>query len=341
MTEERTQTHAQNATPTREQRVFVFWPGGASSHVLPRRGRLTFGRSEECDVPIPHPSVSRQHAAIHVGPPIAVEDLASSNGTRLSGRRLKARDPEELRPGLFVEMGLATVVLQSADEPGAGRPIPDSHPDTVRVPVAGADATTMDRLWQLVDLVAAGRLSVVVRGETGVGKEVVASAIHARSPRASRPLVRLNCASLPEHLLESELFGFERGAFTGATHAKPGLIEVADGGTLVLDEVAELPGAMQAKLLRVLENREVLRLGALAPRTVDVRFISSTHRDLEALVAEQRFRADLYYRLNGITITIPPLRDRRAEIRTLAETFVRDACTHMGWAPAPIGAAGS
>jgi DNA-binding NtrC family response regulator len=177
----------------------------------------------------------------------------------------------------------------------------------------------------MVDQVAPATVSVLVLGETGVGKEVCAEAIHRKSPRAGRTFLRLNCAALPDSLLESELFGFEKGAFTGAAAAKPGLIESADGGTVFLDEIGELPAAAQAKLLRVLDAREVTRLGGLAPRKVDVRFVAATNRSLEAEIAAGRFRQDLYYRLAAVTLRIPPLRERVAEIVPLARRFVVEA----------------
>jgi transcriptional regulator with PAS, ATPase and Fis domain len=163
---------------------------------------------------------------------------------------------------------------------------------------------------------------VLLLGETGVGKEVVAGAIHSRSPRASGPFVAVNCAAMSESLFESELFGYERGAFTGADRAKPGLLESAHGGTLFLDEVGDMPLAPQAKLLRVLERREVLRLGSVKPKAIDVRIISATNRDLSVEIAAKRFRQDLYFRLNGVSIPIPPLRSRRDEIEPLARHFV-------------------
>jgi two-component system response regulator AtoC len=188
----------------------------------------------------------------------------------------------------------------------------------------------MAAVLALVERIAVGEISVLVCGETGVGKEVLAEHLHARSRRATRPLVRLNCAALPEQLLESELFGHEKGAFTGATAAKPGLLEQADGGTVLLDEVGELPLALQAKLLRVLEQRELLRVGGLRPRRVDLRFVSATHRDLIADVTAGRFREDLYFRIAGVTIEVPPLRERPDELRTLMPRFIADAARALG-----------
>jgi DNA-binding NtrC family response regulator len=197
-----------------------------------------------------------------------------------------------------------------------------------------ADAA-MQHFDRIVQRIAAGTISVLVSGETGVGKEVLAELLHKLSPRAARPFLRLNCAALTESLLESELFGHERGAFTGAAQAKPGLLETADGGTVFLDEIGELPMSIQVKLLRVLEERKVLRVGGLAPRAIDVRFLAATNRDLEHEVAQGRFRQDLYFRLNGVALTIPPLRARLGELPALAVGFLRDAAERAGQAEPP------
>ncbi len=186
------------------------------------------------------------------------------------------------------------------------------------------------RVEPLLERIAMSPLSVLILGETGVGKEVIARTVHDRSNRADRPMVCINCAALAESLLEAELFGHERGAFTGAINAKAGLLEAADGGTVFLDEVGEMPLALQAKILRALEQREVVRLGAIKPRTIDVRFVAATNRDLEREVSQGRFRQDLYFRLNGISLTIPPLRERQDEIEPLAKSFARRAGQTMG-----------
>jgi len=188
------------------------------------------------------------------------------------------------------------------------------------------ESGAMDRLTRLVERVAPSDISIVIHGETGVGKEVMARQIHRLSPRATKPFVGLNCAALTETLLESELFGHERGAFSGAVNTKPGLFEVADKGTVFLDEIGEMSPAIQAKLLRVLEERTVLRVGGLAPRAIDVRFLAASHKDLEVEAADNRFRQDLYFRLNGITLEIPPLRDRIGELEGLVTNFVADIC---------------
>jgi len=186
-----------------------------------------------------------------------------------------------------------------------------------------AQSPAMKRVLQLVGQVSASGATVLLQGESGTGKELLARAIHAGSPRKERPLITVNCAAIPEGLLESELFGHEKGAFTGAAARKPGRFELADGSTLFLDEVAELSPAMQAKLLRVLQEREIEPLGATRTLTVDVRILAATNQDLAGLVQERRFREDLYYRLTVITITVPPLRDRPEDLLPLAEHFLR------------------
>jgi transcriptional regulator with GAF, ATPase, and Fis domain len=191
------------------------------------------------------------------------------------------------------------------------------------------------RLAPLLERIAGASINVLLLGETGVGKEVVAEWLHRLSPRSARPLLKLNCAALSEPLLESELFGHERGAFTGAHQAKPGLLESARGGTVFLDEVGELSAATQSKLLRVLEERKARRVGALRLVPIDVRFVAATNRDLEADARNGQFRRDLYFRLSGISLVIPPLRERVGEIEALARAFVAATCreSHRGREP--------
>ncbi|MBI3014137.1 MAG: sigma-54-dependent Fis family transcriptional regulator [Candidatus Tectomicrobia bacterium] len=188
----------------------------------------------------------------------------------------------------------------------------------------------MRELFQLILQVAPSDAAVLIQGESGTGKELVARAIHTHSARSKRILLSLNCAALPETLLESELFGHEKGAFTGALTAKKGLLEVADGGTLYLDEIGDMPYSLQAKLLRAVEQGEFLRLGGQSPIHVDVRTISSTNRNLKEMVESGKFREDLYYRLNIIMIHVPPLRDRQEDIPLLSEHFCRKFAEKMG-----------
>jgi two-component system NtrC family response regulator len=180
----------------------------------------------------------------------------------------------------------------------------------------------MQEVLSIVRRVAPSDATVVIRGESGTGKELIAKAIHHASARAAGPLVRVNCAALPETLLEPELFGHEKGAFTGAVATRRGRFELAHGGTLFLDEIGDLPLSLQVKLLRVLQEREIERVGSSRPIAVDVRLLAATHRDLEALVREGRFRDDLYYRINVVTVTLPPLRERREDVPRLLDHFL-------------------
>ncbi|HKE19012.1 MAG TPA: sigma 54-interacting transcriptional regulator [Kofleriaceae bacterium] len=199
----------------------------------------------------------------------------------------------------------------------------------------------MRRVYALVDRVADTPMTVLILGETGVGKEVVAESLHRRSGRRARPFVRLNCACLPETLLESELFGHEKGAFTGADRRKVGYFEAAVGGTIFLDEMGEISPAVQAKLLRVLEERKLTRVGGTQEIEVDVRVVCATNRDLEAEVGRRQFREDLFFRVSGFTILVPPLRDRRSEILPLADYFLGQMARELDQAAPRIAPAAS
>lgn len=188
----------------------------------------------------------------------------------------------------------------------------------------------MDELLAEARLIAVTDASVLIRGESGTGKEVLARALHRASPRADKPFIAVNCAAIPDNLLESELFGHEKGAFTGAAARHQGLIAQADGGTLFLDEIGDMPLALQVKLLRVLQEREVRPLGASKPVAVDVRLISATHRDLELLISDGLFREDLFYRLNVLTLQLPALSERREDIPLLAQYFLSQLCERYG-----------
>jgi DNA-binding NtrC family response regulator len=184
------------------------------------------------------------------------------------------------------------------------------------------DTPEMKSIAQVIEQVSDNDVTVLIRGESGVGKELVARAIHQRSPRKDKPFVKVNCAALPSELLESELFGHEKGAFTGAAMTRIGKFEQADAGTIFLDEIAEMKAALQAKLLHVLQDGQFTKLGSNKPITVDVRIVAATNRDLEAMLLRTEFREDLYYRLKVIEVTVPPLRERRAEIVHLTHFFM-------------------
>jgi transcriptional regulator with PAS, ATPase and Fis domain len=192
-----------------------------------------------------------------------------------------------------------------------------------RSPIVGESAAVCE-LRRLIELVAESDATVLVKGPSGSGKELVASEVHARSKRAAAPFVAVNCAAIPDTLLEGELFGYEKGAFTGAEVRKPGRFEMAQHGTIFLDEIGELGAGVQAKLLRVLEERKVMRLGGTAPLDIDLRVVAATNRDLESAIRDGRFREDLYYRLNVFPIDVPTLAERRDDVPLLAEFFLRE-----------------
>jgi len=276
---------------------------------------VAIGRDPACELVVRHAAISRRHAVIRVGPPLTVQDLGSTNGTRVARTLHVGGAPVPLELGESFHVGPFSFTVLDGCPPasvtGSRGAIRITDPTPARAP-------------EVVRNVARSQASVLILGETGVGKEVLAQTVHELSGRPG-PLVRINCAALSESLLESELFGHEKGAFTSAIKSKPGLLEAAHRGTALLDEIAELSTGLQAKLLRALETREVTRVGAVAPIAIDVRFIAATHRDLATEIASQRFRADLYYRLDGVSFVIPPLRERRGMIAPLALQFVAAA----------------
>ncbi len=324
-----TQTEAPAIAAAPRPHLVMFHKDGIRSVPLRPDRPLIVGRAPECDMHFDTPLLSRAHFAVHLGGALAsVEDLRSANGTKLNGQKLPPQAPSALEDGTLIEAGGLFFMVKDHSpqelKTPAARLNESALPVGVQAGVVVVDPA-MARLHELVELVARSSIPVLVVGETGVGKEVISVALHQRSTRSEKPLVSLNCAALPETLLESELFGYEKGSFTGAIQAKQGLIEAAHGGTLFLDEIGEMPIATQAKLLRVLENGELLRLGATKARTVDVRFVAATNRNLPSQVAKGSFRRDLYYRLNGITIPVPPLRERPSEIPALAHHLLSAA----------------
>jgi two-component system response regulator AtoC len=317
-----------------------------SVHALPRTGTIVIGRSPDAQVKLTTRAVSRDHARIHVGERLEVEDLDSTNGTFVHNRRITPWLRVPILPGDGILLGEVLVMVMPAEVASSvGNAPPSSRGSALslanrsekrrRSPVVEDPA--MKALYKLAERVASvpSPISVLILGETGTGKELLAETIHHASPRATRKFVGLNCAALSESLLESELFGYERGAFTGAQQAKPGLLEDADGGTVFLDELGEMAPALQAKLLRVLETREVLRVGGRKARAIDVRFVAATNRDLEQEIAAGRFRSDLYYRLNVVTMHLPALRERTTEIVSLANHFIRERCAVFGRSQVP------
>ncbi len=294
--------------------LLVAGKGAFSTHALDRPA-LTIGRDRGCDIVIDDPSLSRRHATLRLGPPTTIQDLGSTNGVRVGGQLVKGGEPIALAPGEGFQIGSFACLIAAGDQGGATS---SRRSGTERLRV---EDPTIEGVPGFVRDVARTATSVLVLGETGAGKDVLAESLHVLSGRSGE-LARVNCAALAEPLIESELFGHEKGAFTGAAGTKVGLLESAQGGTVFLDEIGELPLATQAKLLRAIESREVLRIGSIRPIKIDVRFIAATNRDLPAEVAAKRFRQDLFFRLDGITLTLPPLRERAHRIRGLASGFL-------------------
>ncbi len=417
--------------------LLILLDGQFVTRPLPSIGEVIVGRSDECDLTIAHPSISRRHIRLRLGEKIQIEDLGSSNGTTVQGQPLMPKQSHTIATNESFALGDVTVVVQRRAALARARRLWNHDyfegrlqeecalaerrgstftlmslsvenrgldPDNFYAPLGdvlrevdvvgvygpgqleiilvdtedeeadlikwrlktsfksqgfdvaisraqfgkdGRDADkllakalnlepsfsgaaegivvqdpSMKNLHDLAARVAVGSINVLVLGETGVGKQVVAETIHRRSKRVDKPFLQLNCSALSEHLLESELFGHEKGAFTGAVQTKEGLLETANGGSVFLDEIGDMALPLQAKLLRVIENQEVLRVGGLKPRTIDVRFIAATNRDLEADVALGKFRQDLLFRINGVTLEVPPLRERKVELIHLAHAFL-------------------
>lgn len=229
---------------------------------------------------------------------------------------LKPFDVGEMRDVLAKAARAASDMRRIVRYQGATKPGDWTNDDIIGL------SRPMQEVYKLIGRVAPSDLPVLIVGESGTGKELVARAIYQHSLRKHKPFLAINCAAIPEQLLESELFGYERGAFTGAAIAKPGKFEVCDGGTIFLDEIGEMPLATQKKLLRVLESGEIEKVGSTRSARVDVRVIAATNRDLESLIAREEFRADLYYRLRVVEIRMPPLRERREDIPLLADYFL-------------------
>ena len=323
--------------------VLVYLRQQCTVFQLPESGMMRVGRGPGNEIRIEDPSVSRFHFALHVGELIEVEDLGSANGTSVfrsetdsaiedttqrndSEARLAAGERRALSPGDFIRAGVALIVVQVPKKPSrAAVSAVSSRPPAEFGPLVLLDPE-MKRAYDIAVRAAKSGISVLISGETGAGKEVFAETIHMRSNRKNKPLLRLNCAAMPEALLESELFGHERGAFTGANQAKVGLLESNDQGTVFLDEIGEMPLTTQAKLLRVLEEKSILRVGATKPRPIDVRFIWATNRDLRAEARLGHFRQDLYFSIAGVEFSIPPLRKRQTEIEPLARLFLQRFC---------------
>jgi transcriptional regulator with GAF, ATPase, and Fis domain len=298
---------------------------------------LSIGTAEGSGLELHDASVSRHHCSVVSTPQgFLVRDLGSRNGTRVNGCRIERG---YLDDGAMLEVGRTKVKFLPLDE-WISEPLSPSD----RLGRLLGRSSAMRRIFAIVPNLAASESTVLLEGETGTGKGVLAEAIHEASRRASGPFVVLDCASIPRTLIESELFGHLKGSFTGAHADRAGAFEQAEGGTIFLDEIGELPLDLQPKLLRALEERQVKRIGGRAPVKLDVRVIAATNRDLRAEVNRGAFRSDLYYRLDVFKLELPPLRERRDDIPLLVEAFYErlrpgrpvpqelvEACVRQAW----------
>ncbi len=295
--------------------VVVEGPDSGVRRALDPAG-MRIGTAPSNELPLKDRTVSRFHCELRFAGNVArVVDSGSTNGTFVDGVRVR---DAELAPGSKVRLGSTVLSVSSSGE----RALVELSPRHSFGDVLGV-SVEMRRLYAILEKIAPTDTTVLIQGETGAGKELVARAIHDSSPRASQPFVVVDCGAIAENLIESELFGHVRGAFSGAVSDRRGLFEEADGGTLFLDEIGELPPALQPKLLRVLERFEVRRVGSNSSKRVDVRIVAATNRPLAENVNSGTFREDLYYRIAVVELQLPPLRARRDDIPLLAQHFFR------------------
>jgi two-component system, NtrC family, response regulator GlrR len=278
-------------------------------------GRVVVGTHPSADIQLADPTLSRFHCEIElVDGRAIVRDLGSRNGTFVDGVSVMEA---HLRPGAILTLGKSKVRFDPSTDVVA---VPLS--ERSRFGLAVGSATPMRALFAVLERVAASEATILLLGETGTGKDILAESIHQESGRKDGPFVVVDCGALPANLLESELFGHERGAFTGADRVRMGAFEEASGGTLFLDEIGDLHPDLQPKLLGVLERREVQRIGSTTRHPVDVRIVAATSRPLRREVNEKRFRSDLYYRLAVVALTVPPLRERREDLPLLVDSLL-------------------
>jgi transcriptional regulator with GAF, ATPase, and Fis domain len=304
---------------TRVRRVMLRVTAGPDkgSQIQVANQRITVGRSAVNDLVLTDSSVSGTHIEIILNDPkgILLRDLGSTNGTSVVGVRLREA---WIEPGAKISLGKTELEFLSADSVEVRLSEQDHYGA-----MWGASAP-MREVFAVLEKIAPTEMNVLIGGETGCGKELVARALHDESPRAEKPFVVLDCGSLPRDLAEAAILGHKKGAFTGAINDRAGAFEDANGGTLFLDEIGELPLELQPKLLRVLDRREVQRIGETQVRKVDVRVVAATHRDLRKMVGQGLFREDLYFRLSVMAVDLPPLRDRGEDVQLLAQRFLQD-----------------
>jgi DNA-binding NtrC family response regulator len=327
-------------------RLSVTISNGMSVEVRLGQKEVSIGRGREADLQLPDPSVSRLHAKVfRVGRQYFLADLRSRNGTHADGTRitqLSLEDGRMFQVGPFrIHFHIPVSGAPAGEEPtappetaasgfdsGNAEPAPDAKRKEGPAAIAGAPfgliggSAPVRKLVATIRRVAASDVPVLIEGETGSGKELVARGIHDASARRDRPFIVVNCGAISPELIESELFGHEKGAFTGATAQRKGAFELANKGTIFLDEIGELPFTLQPKLLRVLEQKEVKRVGGNDLLLADVRILAATNRSLREEIARKTFREDLYFRIGAITVSIPPLRDRREDVAPIARHFL-------------------
>jgi len=290
--------------------------GDATAGATSDSTELTIGSAEGNHLVLGDPTVSRHHCAIRVTPRgCQLRDLGSTNGTWLANHQV---DGAYLKPGSTFRVGSITVRFDWLDDE-----VREELSEDDRFGDALGASPAMRHVFAMLARVAPSDSTVLLEGETGTGKGLIADLLHRKSHRARGPFIVVDCASIPPTLIESELFGHEKGAFTGAVGARVGAFEAANGGTVFLDEIGELPLDLQAKLLRALEERSIKRIGSVKATRLDVRVLSATNRDLREAVNRNKFRADLYYRLNVVRLRIPALRERREDIPLLVQHFYR------------------
>jgi len=299
----------------RRCQLLVSRNGRTEEHTFDR-DVITIGATEDNDLAIGDETVSRHHCRISLeGDAFVIKDLESTNGTFVNRVRIKEA---WLKPDCTIQLGTSEIGFQPVDE--RVQIVPS---DRQRLGAMIGRNEKMREIYSILEKIAPTDATVVVEGETGTGKEVVARTVHDLSRRREGPFIVFDCGAVPENLIESELFGHEKGSFTGAISTRQGVFEMANGGTVFLDELGELQLDLQPKLLRVLEQREVKRVGGVKPIKVDVRVIAATNRDLEKEVRGGRFREDLFYRLSVVRLILPPLRKRKEDISLLMKHFLK------------------
>lgn len=313
----------------RDLRIDVLSGPDAGRSAMLASSSMIVGTGPECDLRLTDPTVSSRHAAVVPGPAgVLVEDLDSTNGVTVRGLRVRSTYVES---GTDVKLGETVLRI---DAPSGRLVALASQAELFRGLIGRSEA--MREVFGLIEQLSQVDLPVLVTGETGTGKELVARALHEGGQREKKPFLVMDCGAVVADLLRSELFGYERGAFTGASEARAGLLEQAAGGTVFFDEIGELPLSLQPNLLRALEAKEVRRIGAARALPVDFRIVGATHRDLARESRDGRFREDLFYRLSCITIRLPPLRERKEDLPLLASHFLDAFARRNGTVAPPV-----